>query len=105
MPTKEYKFVECFKSLMEGSCNYCKSRSWNKGNKVYAMKKPDGKWLACTDRKCYLEQGGKLTLFEKDPPKPSDSQSISDLKEENMKLRKEIKLLERMLLDTLKEDT
>jgi len=63
-PPKERKFVECFKSNKDGSCNYCKTRSWRTGNKIYAMKK-DGKWLACSDRKCYLEQGGNLTLFKK----------------------------------------
>lgn len=68
IPKKEYKFVECFKSVMDGSCNWCKIRLWNKGNKIYAMKKPDGKWLACTDRKCYLEQGGKLTEFNGTKP-------------------------------------
>lgn len=62
-PPKERKYVECFKSIYNGSCNWCKSREWRKGNKVYAMETPEGKWLACTDKKCYLEQGGKLTLF------------------------------------------
>jgi len=61
---KERKYVECFKSIMDGSCNWCKTRSWNKGYKIYAMKKEsDGKWLACKDKQCYLDQGGKLTLF------------------------------------------
>jgi len=69
---KERKYVECFKSLTNGSCNHCKSRTWNTGNKIYAMKKPDGKWLACTDKKCYQEQGGKITQVvrkKKDTPK------------------------------------
>ena len=71
MDLKERKFIECFKSIIDGSCNHCKSRSWKKENKIYAMKKKsDGKWLACSDRKCYLEQGGTLTIFKKEEPKP-----------------------------------
>ena len=30
------------------------------------MEKPNGAgWAACTDKKCYLEQGGKITLHKK----------------------------------------
>jgi len=73
-PPKERKFIECFKSNKDGSCNWCKTRSWKVGNKVYACKNPIGKWLACTDRKCYLVQGGKLTLFNDNvPTKPEDT--------------------------------
>ena len=79
---KERKFIECFKSSMTGSCNYCKTRTWNLNNKIYAMKKPDGKWLACSDRACYLEQGGTLTLFKGDPlpsDEPISNTGIEDL--------------------------
>ena len=50
------------RSDKDGSCNWCKTRKWKVGHKVYVFKKSDGKWAACTDRKCYLEQGGKLTI-------------------------------------------
>jgi len=75
---KERKFIECFKSNKDGSCNYCKTRSWRTGNKVYAMKK-DGKWLACTDRKCYLEQGGKLTLFRSIIPELKKNPTVNNI--------------------------
>ena len=72
---KERKYVECFKSVIDGSCNYCIERSWKTGNKIYAMKQPGGKWIACTDKKCYLDQGGKLTLFKHDPPMAKQPES------------------------------
>ena len=62
---KEFKYNQCFKSKNQGSCNWCKYRTWNVGNKIYGMKKNDGKWAACSDRQCYLEQGGTLTLFKR----------------------------------------
>ena len=74
---KERKFIECFKSICPGSCNYCKSRSWNIGNKIYGMVVAPGskKWFVCSDRKCYLEQGGILTIFKKEEPKPIEVHS------------------------------
>ena len=76
MPRKEdqknWKYKECFKSNKEGSCNWCKSRFWNEGNKIYALKKDNGKWIACTDKKCYLEQGGKLTLYTTKKEQPTE---------------------------------
>lgn len=79
---KERKYVECFKSKMDGSCNWC-TRTWRKDNKIYAMKKDDGKWIACTDRQCYLDQGGKITVFQAEPQTPSwelSSDEIFDLR-------------------------
>ena len=64
---KEFKYIQCFRSDRDGWCNYCNTRTWKKGYKIYWMEKPNGDgWAACTDRKCYLEQGGTLTLFKGD---------------------------------------
>ena len=77
MPRKEdlknWKIKECFISDRDGWCNHCKTRTWKKGNKIYWMEKPNhAGWAACTDKKCYQEQGGKITHVErkkKDLPK------------------------------------
>jgi len=77
MPRKEdlknWKIKECFISDRDGWCNHCKTRTWKKGHKIYWMEKPNGSgWAACTDKKCYQEQGGKITPVErkkKDTPK------------------------------------
>jgi len=76
MPRKEdqknWKIKECFISKRDGWCNYC-HRTWKKGHKIYWMEKPNHTgWAACTDKKCYQEQGGKITPVErkkKDTPK------------------------------------
>jgi len=41
---KERKFIECFKSNKNGSCNHCKIRAWKPGYKIYAMQK-DNHWI------------------------------------------------------------
>lgn len=77
MPRKEdqknWKIKECFISDRDGWCNHCKTRTWKKGHKIYWMEKPNHTgWAACTDKKCYLEQGGKITqvaTLKKDTPK------------------------------------
>jgi len=61
---KEFKYTQCFLSDRNASCNRCGTRSWKKGHKIYGGKKPDGKWAFCSDKKCYQEQGGKLTLHD-----------------------------------------
>jgi len=78
MPRKEdlknWKIKECFISDRDGWCNYC-HRTWKEGHKIYWMKKVDGNqtsYAACTDKKCYQEQGGIITPIErkkKDTPK------------------------------------
>ncbi len=73
---KERKFIQCFKSTRDGSCNHCRIRAWKKGYKIYAMQNDNGKWLACTDRKCYLEQGGILTVFDGTPMYPKEEEQI-----------------------------
>jgi len=35
----------------------------------------DNHWIACTDRKCYLEQGGTLTVFNGTPMYPIEEQT------------------------------
>jgi len=68
MPRKEdlknWKIKECFISDRDGWCNHCKTRTWKKGHKIYWMEKPNhAGWAACTDKKCYEEQGGRITIY------------------------------------------
>ena len=77
MPRKEdlknWKIKECFISDRDGWCDHCKTRTWKKGHKIYWMEKPNGSgWAACTDKKCYLEQGGKITEFYKKDNPPNN---------------------------------
>jgi len=60
---KEFKYVQCFRAPYPGRCMYCKTRSWKKGFKIYYVK-TDKETIKCSDKKCYLEQGGKLDLFD-----------------------------------------
>lgn len=69
---KERKFVQCFRSNKNGSCNHCKKRSWLVGYKIYGMKDEKGRWLVCSDKKCYLEQGGILTVYDGTPLYPEE---------------------------------
>jgi hypothetical protein len=107
-PPKERKFVECFKSNRDGNCRWCK-RTWKTGNKIYAMKNTDNKWIACSDRHCYLDQGGNITEFNsKEPimpdfPNSNPTLNIKSDRELIMLLMAKVSIIEHLIEGLVKK--
>lgn len=54
------------KSQYAGTCNKDSNHTWKIGDEIFISKGSDGKWIMCTDKDCYVSQGGKIS----DPNKP-----------------------------------
>lgn len=54
------------KSQYAGTCAKVPEHIWKIGDEIFISKGPDGKWIMCTNKECYVSQGGKIA----DPNKP-----------------------------------